>query len=191
MMLAIRFAALFESSCSQTRNTYQPSAFRRVSVSRSRAMFARIFDRHHFAFAFGHVPCSGQPCQKHPSTKIATFKRRRVKSARRLEFGSGLSTRHRTPSARNSERSCASPEVSRRRVANIRRRAAADDAVGRSRRRFFALEEEVAAITLVVYRRYASQEVRDRHETAWSACTRTLNVATDFIESELACIAGV
>ena len=46
-----------------------------------------ILTRHHSAFSFGHVPCSGHPCQKHPSTKTAMRRRGKAMSERRRRCG--------------------------------------------------------------------------------------------------------
>ena len=48
------------------------------SVSASRAWFRSIFHRHQSLFAFGRTWCTGQPCQKQPSTYTA--RRTRVKA---------------------------------------------------------------------------------------------------------------
>src|SRR5690554_2836474 len=69
---AMRSAASAAASCDQMRTTSQPSCSRRLLVSASRARFASIFSRQKSAFFLGHVACSGQPCQKHPSTNTAT-----------------------------------------------------------------------------------------------------------------------
>src|SRR5260370_39407730 len=92
-------AAAHGSSCSQTRITSQPRPVSWVLVSASRFLLARIFARQNCSLALGHVPCSGQPCQKQPSTKTASLARRKTTSARRGEFFSGLaSTEYRSRS---------------------------------------------------------------------------------------------
>ena len=127
---ATRRAAAAASSCSQNLRTLHPASLSLRSVSLSRSRFASIFARHQLAFVFGHVPCSGQPCQKHPSTKTATLVRTNATSARRRVPGSVRSTRYRRPRARRAARNATSPGVSRRRVARMRRRTSGDDALG-------------------------------------------------------------
>ncbi len=59
------------SSCSHTRNTRHP-ARRSVRVtSASRVLFADNLRRQNARLLAGMFECSGQPCQKQPSTKIA------------------------------------------------------------------------------------------------------------------------
>ena len=70
---AILRAARLRSSCSQTRMTCQPHATSLRLAFTSRALFATSLLFHHFRFALGQVPCMGQQCQKHPSTKTAIF----------------------------------------------------------------------------------------------------------------------
>jgi len=61
-----REAAASASSCSHTCTTSQPRSRSISSVSRSRSRVRSIFCRHQSALAFGHVACSGHPCQKQP-----------------------------------------------------------------------------------------------------------------------------
>lgn len=70
---SIRRAASPALSCAQTQTTRQPEAWRRRSVSASRARLVSIFSRQNCALLFGQNACFGQPCQKQPSTKIATL----------------------------------------------------------------------------------------------------------------------
>ena len=42
-------------------------------MSSSRSLFVWIFLTHQKLFDAGVCPCSGQPCQKHPSMKTATL----------------------------------------------------------------------------------------------------------------------
>jgi hypothetical protein len=70
--LAIRAAASSGSSCSQTLTGSQPAAVRAASVSRSRRRLFSILLCHQSALLLGHVPWSGHPCQKQPSTETAT-----------------------------------------------------------------------------------------------------------------------
>ena len=58
--------------CSQIRRTVHPMATRCRSVSRSRSMLRSAFAAHQALLVVGRVLCSGQPCQKHPSTNTAT-----------------------------------------------------------------------------------------------------------------------
>lgn len=95
---AIRLAAVSGSSCSQTRTTVQPASTSRRLVSASRALVFPSLTRHHSAFARGWPPCSGQSCQKHPSTNMATRAAEKTTSALRRRSGIGLvSTRYRSP----------------------------------------------------------------------------------------------
>lgn len=71
--LRMRSTAVDTFSCSQTRMTLQPSADNFASVSASRVWLREIFHRHHSELRSGTVPCSGQPCQKQPSTWTTTF----------------------------------------------------------------------------------------------------------------------
>ena len=59
-------------SCSQTRRTVQPDSRSTESFRRSRATVAAIFAFHQSRLALGQDMCSGQPCQKQPSTKTAS-----------------------------------------------------------------------------------------------------------------------
>lgn len=129
---AMRLAAGAVSSCSQTRITNQPRSRSLVFVSASRALLARIFARQKFSLAFGQVPCSGQPCQKQPSTKTAILARLKTTSARLGESSSGLASReYRSPIAWSSFRMRNSAGVSRCGVARIRFRTIGEDAGGR------------------------------------------------------------
>lgn len=74
-----RSATSIGSSCSQALTTNHPMAVSCASVSRSRATLRSSFGAQYDAFAVGAVPCSGQRCQKQPSTKRAT--RLRVNTA--------------------------------------------------------------------------------------------------------------
>jgi hypothetical protein len=133
MPISISRAARSGSSCDHTRYTAHPERASRASVSRSRRRLPLIFRRHQEACTFGQVACSGQACQKHPSTKTATRAEENTRSARRLTVGMGLwSIRKRSPRRCNSDLSATSAGVSRRFVACIRRLTRADDAGGRS-----------------------------------------------------------
>ncbi len=63
-----RSAASRGSSCSQTRTTTQPAASSSSSVARSLATLASSFAAHQARLLVGAVECSGQRCQKQPST---------------------------------------------------------------------------------------------------------------------------
>jgi len=62
------------TSHSQKRSTRQPDCSSRRVARRSRARFRRIFARQRSRFGpLNSVrPCTGQPCQKQPSTRTAT-----------------------------------------------------------------------------------------------------------------------
>jgi hypothetical protein len=131
---SIRPAACTGSSCSQTLIACQFSATSARSVSASRFWLPAIFALHHDRLDLGSVPCSGQPCQKHPSTKTATRALENTRSARRRRrAGSGAtSTRYRSPRCQSSRRSVSSGWVSRRRWFSILFRIADDEALGRA-----------------------------------------------------------
>ena len=113
-----------------------PIVTRRASVSRSRFWFVSIFAFHHSAFRFGHVACSGQPCQKHPSTNTASRSRGNTMSARRrTPERIERSTLNLSPRRCSSDRKASSGDVSRRRVTFMRRRTSAEEAAGTPDRR--------------------------------------------------------
>lgn len=129
-----RSAASPGFSCSQIRTTSHPAANNRSSVSLSRRRLVSILLRQNSALCFGQVPCSGQPCQKHPSTKTATFARVKTMSTRRRgRCDTTWSTRYRKPIAWRRRRSRISADVSRWPVCDIRRLAASEDGGGESR----------------------------------------------------------
>lgn len=74
--------ASFWRSWSQNRITRHPLVRNSRVFRRSRRFVRSSFGRQYARFDFGTRPCSGQQCQKHPSTKIATFSRRKAKSGR-------------------------------------------------------------------------------------------------------------
>jgi len=82
--------------------------------------------------AFASVPWTGQPCQKHPSTKTATFADRKTISAFLFKFSAGLSSSPKTEDpcdeAPNEVPSLGT--VSRGLAAFILAQAASDDGVG-------------------------------------------------------------
>lgn len=127
---AMSAAASAGLSCSHTRTTVQPAARSRASVSASRDWLRAIFAFQYSELALNlAMPCSGQPCQKHPSTNTATLARLKTRSARRFRSGSGLaSTRNRSPRACTARRTAISGAVSRRLLARITERAAGLDA---------------------------------------------------------------
>lgn len=135
-MFSMRRAASAVSSCSQTRMTTQPSSSNLRFVSRSRRRLVSIFSRQNSALAFGQVACSGQPCQKQPSTNTATLAREKTMSARRRTPRMGeTSTRNRSPRRCNNERMSFSGLVSRLRLARMRFRASMEEAWGTPPRR--------------------------------------------------------
>ena len=131
----MRSAASVGFSCSQTRWTVHPALSSRRLVSRSRRRFLLSFAAHHAAFARGNVRWIGQQCQKHPSTKTATFSLTNTMSARRREFGRiGRSTRNLSPCANRILRNAISAPVFRRRAERILCSASGDDAGGTAER---------------------------------------------------------
>ena len=68
------------SSCSHIRRTCQPADFNVLVTSRSRVWFVASLFRQKAALLLGLVACSGQQCQKQPSTKIARRSLRKTKS---------------------------------------------------------------------------------------------------------------
>jgi hypothetical protein len=84
-----------------------------IRVPISRDVRPYLF-RHHSALAFGQFPWSGQPCQKHPSTKTAVRAPTNTMSPRRRRPGvSRRSTRYLCPRAYNSRLRANSTGVSR------------------------------------------------------------------------------
>lgn len=122
-------AASLGSSCSQIRSTDHPAASSIASVLRSRSRFASSLAPQNSAFFFGRVPCSGHACQKHPSTKTASFPRGKTRSAVRRMAGIGrVDTLKRRPIRCTAERTRSSVDVSRLLVPSIVRREFKDDA---------------------------------------------------------------
>lgn len=110
----MRSAAAITPACSQTRTTHQSAAAKAASVSLSRCTFLSSLRRHHSALFLGSVPCSGQRCQKQPSTNTAIRRRGKTMSARRRRPGSGaVSTLYLRPRRWSSRRSASSGSVSR------------------------------------------------------------------------------
>lgn len=117
------------SSCSQRRSTVHPAASSRRVVSASRARLARTFSAQKLAFVLATVWCSGQPCQKQPSTNTATRARGNTRSAVRRSSGIGRrETKYRRPRRCSSRRNASSGFVSRPLFACIPRRTPGLDA---------------------------------------------------------------
>lgn len=68
------------SSCSQTRSTRQPSSRSSRVTRRSRALLLANFSNQNSRRVAGNVACSGQPCQKQPSTNMASLSLGKAKS---------------------------------------------------------------------------------------------------------------
>ena len=68
------------TSCSQRRSTLHPSFLSDPFTRLSRSRFRRILAVQKDVLVFGVVPCRGQPCQKHPSTKMASRDRGKARS---------------------------------------------------------------------------------------------------------------
>lgn len=96
-------------SCSHTRTTAQPASRNNRSVSTSLALFISTFHLHHSGFVRGGGKCSGQPCQKQPSTKMATLALvKAMSTVRRLFPGTFICTRNLRPAANRARRSAIS-----------------------------------------------------------------------------------
>ena len=78
----MRAAASSRGSCSHTRTTVQPAARRASSAARSLATLRSSFGPQYPPFTPGFRPCSGQQCQKQPSTNTATLARVKTMSGR-------------------------------------------------------------------------------------------------------------
>jgi hypothetical protein len=61
-------------TCSQSRTTVQPARVSAASLIRSRSTFLSSLGPQYHSLARGLDPCSGQACQKQPSTKMATLR---------------------------------------------------------------------------------------------------------------------
>ena len=105
-------------SCSHTLMTCHPAATRADVFRASRAMFPSIFGPQYAVFDFGRVPCIGQPCQKQPSTNMASRTRVNTISGRP---GSLMATWKRSPEAHKPRRSFISGTVSRERILDMHR----------------------------------------------------------------------
>lgn len=129
---SIAAAASIGSSCSQILTTSQPAAATSVSVSRSRRATPRNFRRHQLVLVLGRCACSGQECQKQPSTNTAIRAPRNRTSARRrrLQPGTGRSTTNLKPRRCIALRNANSGPVPDRLVRRITNEVAGDDAGG-------------------------------------------------------------
>ena len=104
-------------TCSHSRTTVQPASVRASSAARSRSTFrCSLGDQYHSLF-FGLVPCSGQACQKQPSTNTATLRLVKAISGRTQRAGRSRrkSLRYRYPIACSARRRAISGLVSVRR----------------------------------------------------------------------------
>ena len=126
----IRSATITAGSCSQNRRTVQPASRSETFVSSSRTRLRATFIAQKSAFVLATVWWSGQPCQKHPSMKIATLERVKTKSAlrRRRSDNGEKSTRYRNPAAWTRLRTASSGRVSRLRLPIMERRVCSLDA---------------------------------------------------------------
>jgi len=77
-----RASNFFAKACSQILRTRHPHSRSCRFTLRSRARFREILASQYPRFESGLRPCSGQPCQKHPSTKTASFLLGNTKSGR-------------------------------------------------------------------------------------------------------------
>ena len=78
ILLAAR--AGFPKSCSHNRKTRHRAFRKSLVTSRSRWRLRSSFGSQYARLLPGLRPCFGQPCQKHPSTKMARRSRRKTKS---------------------------------------------------------------------------------------------------------------
>lgn len=126
----MRTATSSAGSCSQNRRTRQPASVSRRTVSESRARLREIFAGQYSALCWKVFrPCSGQPCQKHPSMNTATWTFVKTMSARRLKPCSGaIATRYLSPRACKRRRTASSGPVSRDRFACMFRRRPGEEA---------------------------------------------------------------
>lgn len=70
------------NSCCHTLKGFQPRLFSSLITTRSRALFRSSFASQNSRFVAGTTPCTGQPCQKQPSTNTATRCFGKTKSGR-------------------------------------------------------------------------------------------------------------
>lgn len=116
------------SSCSQTWTGIQPDSCSWRSLRLSRATLPLSFNSHHSALFFGAEPCTGQRCQKHPSTNIAT--RARVRTMSGVPGSCRRCTRNRSPRRCISRLSASSTPVSPRGIDFICRCTASFNGTG-------------------------------------------------------------
>jgi len=91
MVLTTAAIASSSGTCSHRRMTVQPAVVSASLFSLSRSTLRSSFGDQYHSLFFGLEPCSGQACQKQPSTKTAT-----------LRAVNTMSGRTRRPSARSS-----------------------------------------------------------------------------------------
>jgi hypothetical protein len=114
---AMRSAAITGGSCSHTLTTRQPAASKAASFARSRSTFRSSLARQYDSLVLGCTPCSGQRCQKHPSTITRTRGPGNTTSARHRTPGTGaLFLKKRRPRRCSAERSRTSGRVSELRL---------------------------------------------------------------------------
>lgn len=121
--VSIAVATVAGSSCSHTRRTRHPWATSSVVVCSSRSTFAASFAAHQAELFLAGMACSGQRCQKQPSTKTATRRFGNAMSmVRRGLPGTLIPTRNLRPLLCSSLRRISSGTVSARLCVRIRRR---------------------------------------------------------------------
>src|SRR5207247_820867 len=99
-----------------------------------------IFVRHQAALCLGHVPCSGQPCQKHPFTNTAILAAANRKSGRdRVPVIGATFDSNDNLRLWSSRDSSTSIEVSRCRAVSIRRRMVSESGFGAPDKRLIGL----------------------------------------------------
>jgi hypothetical protein len=128
---------MFESAssagtCSQSRSTAHPESRSNCVSLASRSALRASLGRQYETLLRGATPCSGQLCQKHPSTKIASCQRVKAISGRQRPplQSTRKSTRKRHPAACRAERRRCSGLVSRRLLPRMLRATASDRDLG-------------------------------------------------------------
>lgn len=76
----MHFSNSVRNSCSQNRRTRMPCCSSSLVVFLSLSRFRLILSLQKLSFIRGKSPHCGHPCQKHPSTKIATLSAGKKKS---------------------------------------------------------------------------------------------------------------
>lgn len=101
--------------CSQSLTTSQPAELKASVTASSRSRFRRNFSGQYPAFASGIRQWTGQPCQKHPSTKTATPEAVKARSGRTFTVGVMIRSvvRNRRPWRCSAERIALSGRVPR------------------------------------------------------------------------------